>query len=185
LAHQVEKMRQTKSSALSAIALLMFLGASPASAQVVAPPGETWGKVADNHIHAQAVVNAVFAANPDLVAIGLHSVPPGVAAKPGEVGQVIVAQTEDRIGAKDAPGDLEETRLDQMRIALTPLGKIMRMKVAAPLRDGAGRIIGLAVISFKPAADMNKMKAHVRADAILAEFARNFPDQASLFTPVR
>jgi hypothetical protein len=30
---------------------------------------------------------------------------------------------------------------------------------------------------------MTKMKAHMRADAILAEFARKFPDHDSLFLP--
>jgi hypothetical protein len=42
------------------------------------PPAGHLGKAADNHIHAQAVLNAIMAANPDLVAIGLHAVPPGI-----------------------------------------------------------------------------------------------------------
>jgi hypothetical protein len=162
-------------------ACLACLLGSAAHAQTPAP--EHLGKAADNHIHAQAVLRAVMAANPDLVAIGLHAVPPGIDAAPGEPGSQIIAQTADAIGTKDSPMDMETVKLDQMRINLAPLAGVMRMKVAAPLRDGSQRIIGLAVLSFRPTPAMDKLKAHIRADAILAAFARAFADKASLFLP--
>jgi hypothetical protein len=153
------------------------------SPPVHSQPSQHLGKAADNHIHAQAVLNAIMAANPDLVAIGLHAVPPGIDTPPGSPDSQIIAQSADEIGRKDSPMDLEPVKLDQIRINLASLAGIMRMKVAAPLRDGSQRIIGLAVLSFRPAPDMDKMKAHMRADKILAEFARDFPNHDSLFLP--
>ena len=148
-----------------------------------APAQAPWGKAADNKILAQQVVNEIMAANSDLVSLGLHSVPPGVAAKPGEVGQVIIAQVADRIGAPDGAGDLEVSKQEQVRIYQAKLDGVMRERVMAPLRDGAGRTIGLAVLLFKLAPGVTALSAHMRAEAILTELAKRFPDQDSLFRP--
>lgn len=154
------------------------------SAQGFSTPTQApWGKFSDNHILAQKVVNDLMAANPDLVALGLHAIPPGVSAKPGEAGQVIVAQVADRIGAPDGPSDLEVTKQEQVRIYQAKLDGVMRMRVMAPLRDGAGRNIGLAVLLFKLDPDVTDLSAHMRANAILAEIRKRVPDQASLFEP--
>jgi hypothetical protein len=168
----------------SLAATLVFISGIAVHAQTPLP-AEHISKAADNHIHAQAVLNAVMAANPDLVAIGLHAVPLNIDVKPGEAGEQIVAQSADEIGRLDSPGDLEPVKLDQIKIYLAPLAGAPRMKVMVPLRDGSQRIIGLAVLSFKPTPDMTKMKAHVRTDEILAKFAREFPNRASLFTPAK
>jgi hypothetical protein len=169
----------------SSLAAVLFCALGGAACAQTPPLVENLGKTANNHIHAQAVLNAVMAANPDLVAIGLHAVPLNIEAKPGEPGEQIVAQSADEIGRLDSPGDLEPVKLDQIKIYLAPLAGVPRMKVMVPLRDGSQRIIGLAVLSFKPTPDMTKMKAHVRTDEILAKFAREFPDRASLFTPAK
>jgi hypothetical protein len=171
-----DKIRLSLSAGLVLAFLQLAWAQSPALAQPLV-------KAADNHIHAQAVLNAVLKANPDMVAIALHAVPPGIKAEPGDPQSQVIAQSADVIGAKDAPNDLEVVKLDQIRINLAPLAGTVRMKVAMPLRDGSQRIIGLAVLSFRPTPDMTKMKAHQRADTILAEFARQFPDRDSLFLP--
>jgi hypothetical protein len=160
------------------------LACAGASAQsFFAPTQAPWGKPADNHILAQKIVNDLMAANSDLVALGLHAIPPGVNAKPGEVGQIIVAQVADRIGAPDGPGDLEVTKQEQVRIYQAKLDGVMRMRVMAPLRDGAGRNIGLTVLMFKLDPDVTDLSVHMRANAILAEIEKRVPDQASLFEP--
>jgi hypothetical protein len=164
----------------------LTLACADASAQKFSAPAQApWGKAADNHILAQTVVNDLMAANPDLVAVGLHSVPPGVTAKPGEPGQVIVAQVADSIGSPDSPGDLEVTRQEQVRIYQGKLAGVARMRVMAPLRDGAGRNIGLVVLVFKLDPGVTDLSAHARANGILAEIAKRIPDQASLFQSVR
>jgi hypothetical protein len=177
------KLRKIGSCRTALLASLFGLLSPAAHSQTPPPVTAHLGKAADNHIHAQAVLNAVMAANPDLVAIGLHAVPPGIDAPPGSPDSQIIAQSADEIGRKDAPIDLEPVKHDQILIYLAPLAGIPRMKVMVPLRDASQRIIGLAVLSFRPSPGMDKMKAHIRTDEILATFARNFPDKASLFLP--
>lgn len=167
------------------IASLPLACASASAQSFSAPTQAPWGKPADNHILAQKVVNDLMAANPDLVALGLHSIPPGVNAKPGEPGQVIVAQVADRIGAPDGPGDLEVTKQEQVRIYQAKLDGVVRMRVMAPLRDGAGTNIGLAVLLFKLDPGVTALSVHTRANAILMEIATRVPNQASLFQPAR
>jgi hypothetical protein len=167
------------------IASLTLACANAGAQNFSAPTQAPWGKPADNHILAQKVVNDIMTANTDLVALGLHSIPPGVNAKPGEAGQVIVAQVADRIGAPDGAGDLEVTKQEQVRIYQAKLDGVMRMRVMAPLRDNAGRNIGLAVLLFKLDPGVTALSAHARANAILMEIARRIADRASLFQPVR
>lgn len=57
-------------------------------------------KAADNRVYAQALVNEVIKANPDLIIVGFHAVAPG--AK----NQSMIASTLDRIGEKDDDEDL-------------------------------------------------------------------------------
>ena len=166
--------------------ILLMLACTGAGAQSFSPPaGPPWGKPGDNHILAQKVVNDMMAANPDLAALGLHAIPPGVNAKPGEPGQVIVAQVADRIGAPDGAGDLEVTKQEQVRIYQARLDGVMRMRVMAPLRDAGGRTIGLAVLLFKLGPNVTDLSVHARANAILTELAKRIADQASLFKSVR
>ncbi len=148
-----------------------------------APTQAPWLKPADNRIHAQAVVNRLMAANPELVSLGLHSVPPGVLAQPNEVGQIIVAQVSQRIGAPDGAGDLEVGKLEQVKIYKAKLDGVTRMRVMAPLLDAKGRNIGLVVMLFKLEATPTALSAHMRADAVIRELQQEFVDQASLFTP--
>jgi hypothetical protein len=152
-----------------------------AFSQPAAPVPSVPGKAADNHIYAQQLVREMMAQDPDLVAMALHSIPPGVRARPGEVGQVCIASTLDKIGEADSPDDLEVAAKDQVIIGLAPLGRIVRLKVAAAFRDRSGRILGYCMISFRK--DVDPLTAHERADKILRELAARIPDSASLFRP--
>ncbi len=168
-----------------AISVAMTNGLLPLRAsaldQAFSPPIHApWGKVADNKIYAQKVVNDVMAENPELVALGLHAVPPGVDAKPGEPGEVSIAQVIDNIGEPDSPGDLEIAHQQAVKIFVGTFKGIPRMRVMAPLRDGSGRVIGLALFAFKDV-EMAPISAHLKADRILEQLAARFPDQASLF----
>jgi hypothetical protein len=135
-------------------------------------------KAADNKIFAQKLVNEVMAANPDLMAIGLHAIPPG------GTNQVVIAQTDDIIGKKDSAGDLEVTNLDQAKIYPATLGGKPRMKVMIAWHDGAGRKIGLAVLSFKPGEGVTALSAHIKAAKILDGLAVKIPNLAALFQPM-
>src|SRR3954463_15823522 len=80
---------------LTALAAL-FLGATA----LRAADAPKYGRAADNHIRAQQLVTEIMAANPGLVAAGLHCVPPG-----GDK-QVIIASTLDVIGKPSDPEDI-------------------------------------------------------------------------------
>jgi hypothetical protein len=156
-----------------------------AGAQTFTPPTQApWGKRADNMIWAQKVLNDIMAGAPDLAALGLHAVPPGVPALPGDPGQVVIAQVDDLIGKPDSPGDLEVAKKEMTKIFYAPLSGVMRLRVLAPLHDARGRTIGLAIFSFRTGPKVTPLSAHARATALLARMARQFPDQASLFRPV-
>jgi hypothetical protein len=135
-------------------------------------------KAADNKIFAQKLVTELTAANPDLMAIGLHGMPPG-----GK-DQVIIAQTDDIIGRKDSGGDLEVFNQDELKIYPGTLGGKPRMKVMVAYRDGAGQKLGLVVLSFKPGPGVTAFSVHVRTNAILAEIAKKVPNAAALYQPL-
>ncbi len=162
------------------ILALALLGAAVAP-QNAFPDRPPWTKAADNKIHAQAVIDRLMANEPDLVAIGLHSVPPGVAARPNEPGQVVIAQVDDIIGRPDTSQDLDIGRLEQIRIFRAPLGGVMRMRFYSPLYDRAGRNIGLVVLAFRLSAKTTALSTHIKAARILRTLSDQFSDQAALF----
>ncbi|MDB6168399.1 MAG: Pyrrolo-quinoline quinone beta-propeller repeat-containing protein [Verrucomicrobia bacterium] len=134
-------------------------------------------KAADNRIFAQKLVNDIMAANPELMAIGLHAIPPG-----GK-DQVVIAQTDDIIGKKDSAGDLDVTHQDQVKIYPSTLGGKPRMKVMIAWHDGGGRKIGLAVLSFKPGEGVTALSAHIKAARILEDLGAKVPNLEALFQP--
>jgi hypothetical protein len=167
------------------ILALCSMGAVSAEAQAFNPPTHApWGAPADNKILAQKLVNELMRANPDIYSLGLHAVPPGSTAKPGDLGQIMVAQTFQRIGAPDGGADLDVVKLDQVRIYPAEQDGKKLMRVMVPLRDGHGAIIGLTVILFNMSPSMTPVTAHRRTNEILARLAAKLPDQASLFTSV-
>jgi hypothetical protein len=137
-------------------------------------------KAADNKIYAQQLVNDLLTANKDLLAAGLHAIPPG--SKEYE----IVAHSRDLIGKKDSEADVEMIMNDQTIIGPETTGytTIPRMVVHSALRDSKGKIVGLAVLSFRLETATTKLATHARAQAILDRLAQKIPDSAALFKPV-
>src|SRR5260221_756351 len=91
---------------LAAMALALIV--PPGGAQTAALPAEApLGKAADNKIYAQQLVNDLLAANGDLLAVGIHALPPGGTE------YMIVAHSRDLIGKKDSEADVEMIKNDQ------------------------------------------------------------------------
>ena len=165
--------------AVIATAALLAVNAPLAGQSAIAPVEPPLGKSADNRIYAQQLVNDLLAANHDLLAVGLHAIPPG------STEYVIVAHLRDLIGKKDSEVDVEMIKNEQTVIGVETTGYTTtpRMVVHETLRDRSGRAIGLIVLSFRLEPNTTKLGAHGRSDALLQELARKIPDSAALFKP--
>jgi hypothetical protein len=170
-------LRSLFSAAVVAVAVTLIAG--PAVAQTAVLNEPALGKAADNKIYAQQLVGDLLAANHDLLAIGLHAIPPR------GTGYMIVAHSGDLIGKKDSEADVAMITDDTTIIGPETTGftEVPRMVVHAPFRDQTGKIVGLAVMSFKLEAGTTKLAAHARADAILTALTEKIPSAAALFTP--
>ena len=164
---------------LLSVATAMSLALSTAGkAQLVSAPAP--GRAADNKIYAQQLVNELLVANSDLLAVGLHAIPPGTED------YVIVAHSRDLIGKKDSEADVQMIVEDKTVIGREAAGYTTepRMVVHSALRDCTGRVVGLAVLSFKLVGDTRKLAVHARAEAILSALAQKIPNAAALFKPI-
>ena len=135
------------------------------------------GKPADNKIFAQALVNDLAKNNPDVVLIGFHAVAPGAAD------QAMIACTHDLIGEKDDEGDLAVVAGQQMMLA-PDLKNPAKFKVFLPLKDAAGKSIGLLTLNFKHQAGNNETHYCARALAVRNSAAQRIENLAALFAPV-
>jgi hypothetical protein len=131
-----------------------------------------YGLAADNHIYAQQLVTGVMAANPGLVAAGLHCVPPG-----GDK-QAIIASTLNVIGK---PSDPEDVLHGATTIA--PSSKAPKLGIMLPLHDSRGKEIGSLALQFKYQAGEDQVKYLAAATAIRDHVAGQIPSLADLFKP--
>ncbi|MFI5336224.1 MAG: hypothetical protein ACHQ5A_05550 [Opitutales bacterium] len=132
-----------------------------------------YGLAADNHIYAQKLVRELMAANPHLVAAGLHCVPPG-----GDR-QVIIASTLNVIGK---PSDPEDVLHGTTTIA--PSAKAPKLGIMLPLHDRAGKELGSLALQFKYRAGEDQVKYFAEATAIRDQVAQKIPNLAALFALV-
>jgi hypothetical protein len=164
-----------------ATVILLSLFGLTTRAQTVTPPAvePVLGKAADNKVYAQQLINQLLSANADLLAVGLHAIPPG-----GKE-YVIVAHSRDLIGKRDSDLDVDMIVNEKTIIALETSGftTAPRMVVHDTLRDRLGRNIGLAVFSFRVEAKTGKLAAHIRAEELLKQLSSQIPDSAALFQP--
>ena len=135
------------------------------------------GKSGDNKIFAQAIVNDLAKNNPDLILIGIHAVAPGAAE------EAMIACTHDLIGEKDDEGDLAVVNGQQMMLA-PDLKNPGKFKVFLPLKDAAGKNIGLLTLNFKREARHDETHYCARALTVRNDAARRIADLAALFAPV-
>jgi hypothetical protein len=134
-----------------------------------------FGLAADNKIFAQKLVNQIMAANPTLLTVGMHCVPPG-----GDV-QKIIASTLNVIGKPSDPPDVEVGTLGFTQI--NPNLKVPKLGVMLPLHDRSGKIIGALALAFKYREGEDQVKYFAEATAIRDRVAKDIPSLADLFAP--
>jgi hypothetical protein len=147
--------------------------------RLVAPAAETvnpnWGKAADNKIAAQQFVNAIIAAHPELVVVGIH------APKPGETEGKMIATNLDRIGKEDDEDD-KAVATEGRTILEQNLKEERKFEVLLPLKDASGRTIGaLGLVFDKTLAGDSHLQLFANALAIRDSLARKLPTAAALF----
>ena len=134
--------------------------------------GPSYGLAADNHIFAQQLVTEIMAANPGLLAAGLHCIPPGGAK------QVIVASTLNVIGKPSDPEDVLNGGT-----TIVPSRKAPKLGIMLPLLDSAGTEIGSLALQFKYQTGEDQVKYLAAATAIREHTAKRVPSLAALFKP--
>ena len=125
---------------------------------------------ADNHIYAQKLVAEIMAANPDLVAAGLHCVPPG-----GDK-QGIIASSLNVIGKPSDPEDVLHGGT-----TIVPSRKAPKLGIMLPLLDHTGKEIGSLALQFKFQAGEDQVKYLAEATTIRDHVARQISALADLF----
>lgn len=131
-----------------------------------------YGRAADNHNYAQKLVGEIMAAHPELLAAGLHCVPPGSDR------QAIIASTLDVIGKPSDPEDILHGGT-----TIEPSQKGPKLGIMLPLHDRSGSEIGSLALQFKYPAGADQVKCFATATAIRDHIARRIPKLADLFAP--
>ncbi len=142
-------------------------------------------------IYAQQLSDEIMAANPDLISITFHGVPPGMS----KVYTMFAGSFPERIGNIDDPDDvmvieLGITILDPRWHRLKDPAKKFVMMM--PLRDASGENCGLLVAAYKnPAFQPNGSNARLEAEffakgtKLRDELQKKIPTYEGLFAPVK
>ena len=155
-------------SLLTVTAAALLIGAAQLRAE------DRLTKAADNKVYAQALVNEVIQAHPDLIIVGFHAVAPG--AK----NETMIASTLDRIGEKDDDEDLAVVSQQETILAVS-LKEPYKFKVHLPMKDASGKVIGLMVLIFKNEAGRDETYYCAKALAIRNGVAQRIPNLDALF----
>jgi hypothetical protein len=132
------------------------------------------GTAADSRIYAQILVNETMAANPDLLAMGIH------ATLPGTRELNLIACSRDPIGIKS--GDDAVASASERKTILGPSAEVSGgFEVVLPLKAAPGRIIGALGLVFRRMPGDDEVKLHARALAIRKALAAKIPSTPSLF----
>jgi iron complex outermembrane receptor protein len=125
---------------------------------------------AHRNLHAQALVDRMMAANPDLVTLGLHIGASGAS-------NAILASNFGRIGK---PGDKDDARvIDKGETLKEPTNGGRRLAVSLPLLDHRGRVVGGLSTSFVVGPGGNAV-AEARAVEIRNRMARQIASLAQI-----
>lgn len=136
-----------------------------------------YGAPADNKIYAQALVNKVMAANPQLVAAGMH------VAKPGTDEYKIIATSLNVVGKPCDPSDLEVAV--KGKTVINPMPAASKFGVLLPLHDRSGKLIGGCAVQFKYRDGDDQVKLIVLAYTLRDNLAKDIASVAGLFGPVK
>ncbi|MBX3749950.1 MAG: hypothetical protein KF897_07675 [Opitutaceae bacterium] len=150
-----------------AFVVAVFLGGSTL---LMATESPQYGLAAQNHIYAQKLVNDIASSHPELVAVGLHCVPPG------DSRQSIVASTLNVIGKPSDPEDIVHGST-----TIAPSNKAPKLGIMMPLHDRAAQEIGSLALQFKYQKGDDQVKLLAQATVIRDRVAREIPDLAGLF----
>ena len=167
------KMLRPLLAAFTCIALVSLVrAADPTPAEMA-----TWKKPADNPILAQKLVNALMAAHPELIVVGLH------ATAPGAKDQTMIATNLDRVGKAD--DDDDKAVSVEHKIILAPnLKDPAKFEVQVWLKDAAGQqLTAAAGFVFKYKAGDSEIMMLTKALAFRDELARKTPTFEALFGP--
>ena len=161
--------------ALSALlAVLPTLRAESSAAEKA-----TWTKAADNKIYAQQLVNALMAAHPELLVIGMHGV------KPGAAESHMIASNLDRINKRDDDDDVG-VATEHKTICAPNLKETFKFEVLMPMKDASGKTLDAAIgFVFRYQAGDDEVKMHAKAVEIRDGLARQIPSYEALFNPVK
>lgn len=137
-------------------------------------------------IYGQVLSDDSMRANPDLLSITLHGVPPGLSG----VYTMFAGSFPERIGNADDPDDI-----DVIRKGITIVDPrwnrendaVPKFVVLAPMRNANGDNIGLVVYAFKVAERSNRHERllYARALKLRDELARRIPSYDALFDAVK
>lgn len=128
-----------------------------------------------DNTHAQAIVERMMQAHPDLRVFALHATPPGSQQN------VIIASNIGRIGKQADADDLAIIHSGKTIVEVNKTGDLL--EVALVLHDAAGKNIGALgeVFPYKPSDD--KAAREREAVQIRDEMARLIASNAALFEP--
>jgi len=161
--------------------LLIALAAIALSIRGATAAEPILGKAADNHIHAQSLVDQQVAKpeNADLAILGLHAVAPGASE------QTMIACNLDRIGKADTDEDKVVSRLHKT-ILFQKLSDPEIFEVLIPLHDSGGNVIGMAVFVYKGfQTGSDETPYYLRSVKMRDEIARHTPAGTGLFQASR
>lgn len=142
-------------------------------------------------IYGQVLSDQIMAANPELISITLHGVPPGL----DKVYTMFAGSFPERIGNGDDPDDimvieLGITILDPRWHRTKDTAK--KFVVMMPLRDASGENVGLLVAAYKneafsPTGSSSKLEAEFFAKGVKLrdELQKKIPSYAGLFAPAK
>lgn len=121
---------------------------------------------------AQALVDRMIDANPDLVTLAMHVTPPGQPAN------IIIASNFGRIGKAGDKDDMHVINDQAVLKEVTNGGK--RLAVSLPMHDQAGAVIGALSTSFTMRPGEAQSEAEARAVAVRDALAAATPSLAAL-----
>ena len=125
-----------------------------------------------SNTRAQAIVDELFAANPDVAILAFHATPPGAHDN------VILGSTIGRIGKKADEDDLHVVTSGETKLEIDTTGD--RYEVELAIHDHAKKIIGAlgVVFAYSPASDKAALQA--KAEAIRSAFEAKFTKLSDL-----
>lgn len=137
-------------------------------------------------IVAQKLSDETMKANPDLLSVTLHGVPPGQTG----VYTMFAGSFPDRIGNADDPDDIDVTRkgitiVDPRWNRTTDAAP--KFVVLMPMRDVHGQNVGLIVYAFKvpSRSDSYERPLYLRALRLRDTLSRRIPSYEALFAEAK